>query len=178
MQSNLKILFSAPWYHSLQCRLTHAEPSITAAPFKWLIFLTCKCILQKPICLFAVRKLNRTEERGTLKFKHWTTVQETFPNNQASLKEAVSSFIPQPITINKFPLDRICLQVCTGILHSHMTPCFSEPCIKEMWYTARSKKARFPSNQRILSNSPCLFILAQVHSKRPLLGLINTSLCI
>lgn len=39
-----------------------------------------------------VRKLNRTEERGTVKFKHLTTVQETLPNIQSSLKGAVSNF--------------------------------------------------------------------------------------
>ncbi|OPJ73490.1 hypothetical protein AV530_005830 [Patagioenas fasciata monilis] len=34
------------------------------------------------------RKLNRTEDRGTVNSKHQTTVQETLPNSQSSLKGA------------------------------------------------------------------------------------------
>lgn len=73
--------------------LTLAESSIIASPFKSQIFLSPKCILQKLICLHAARKLNRTEERGTVTSKHQTTVQETLPKSQPSLKGAGKQFL-------------------------------------------------------------------------------------
>lgn len=73
--------------------LTPTEPSIIVAPFKPQIFLSPKFILQKLICLYAARKLKRTKERGTANSKHKTTVQETFPNSQSSLKAAGKQFL-------------------------------------------------------------------------------------
>lgn len=52
-------------------------------------------ILQKTICLYVLRKLNRIEGGGTLKFKHRSIVQEMLLKTQSSLQQVMFSSQPQ-----------------------------------------------------------------------------------